>query len=158
MSSTILDRDNCLHCKRCASVCPNDALTVYGREMTVDEIFEAVAADKNFYDNSGGGVTLSGGECLFFFEFCAELHKKYTGVSNELILENLKYIDSLGCKTEIRIPCVPGCNDRELEKIDQFVGTLKNTVRTRILEYHDMARSKFSALGLPCTLPEKAKD
>ncbi len=194
----ILDRDNCLHCKRCASVCPNDALTVYGKEMTVDEIFEAVSADKNFYDNSGGGITLSGGECLLFPEFCAELlkkckengintaidtcgyvpranfdtviphtdiflydikainpelHKKYTGVSNELILENLKYIDSLGCKTEIRIPCVPGCNDGEIEKIKAFAATLKNTSSIRILEYHGMARSKFHALGIPCTLP-----
>ena len=83
------------------------------------------------------------------------LHQKYTGVSNELILENLKYIDSLGCQTEIRVPCVPNINDSEIEKINAFVATLKNSVRTRILEYHDLARSKYKALDIPYTLPEK---
>ncbi len=194
-----LDRENCRFCGNCAEVCPEDALRIYGTEMTAEEIFKTVAADKIFYDNSGGGVTLSGGECLLYPDFCAELlkmckqngintavdtcgyvprenfdkvipftdiflydikaidsdlHKKYTGVSNHRILENLKYIDDAGCKTEIRIPAVPGCNEGEIDSISRFVAGLKNVTRTRILEYHDMARSKFHALGIPCTLPK----
>ncbi len=53
-----------------------DAFKIYGKEMTVNDIMKIVLADKNFYDTSGGGITLSGGECLLYPEFCAELLKK----------------------------------------------------------------------------------
>lgn len=67
------DRDKCIGCGMCTDACLGSALTFYGREMTVDQLLPILAEDKEFYDNSGGGVTLSGGECLMQADFCADL-------------------------------------------------------------------------------------
>lgn len=67
------DREKCVGCGACESQCPNEALKLYGKEMTVRELLPLLLEDKDFYDNSGGGVTLSGGECLMQADFCAEL-------------------------------------------------------------------------------------
>ncbi len=72
----LFDREKCISCGKCAEVCLGDALTMYGREMTVDELLPALLEDKEFYENSGGGVTVSGGECLMHADFCAELLEK----------------------------------------------------------------------------------
>ena len=193
------DRNKCKVCGKCTNVCLNGALKIYGTEMTVDELIPILLEDKNFYDNSGGGITLSGGECLMQYEFCAELlkiikehnihtavdtcgfvskkaidavapytdiflydlkafnedvHIKCTGQSNKIILENLKYIDFLGKKTEIRIPFVPRYNDGELQYIADFIKTLKNITKVRVLPYHNYAGSKYKSLGMKNTLPE----
>ena len=60
--------------------------TVIGRERTVDDVFEEVTRDKPFYDNSGGGLTVSGGEPLFSREFVRELfaRAKQAGVSTAI--------------------------------------------------------------------------
>lgn len=72
----ILDRAKCIACGRCCDSCFSDALKYYGREMTAEDIMSVVMEDKDFYDSSGGGVTLSGGECLMYGDFCAELLSK----------------------------------------------------------------------------------
>ena len=56
--------------------CLGEARVLYGKEVTVDELLPLLLEDKEFYENSGGGVTLSGGECLCHPEFCAELLKR----------------------------------------------------------------------------------
>ena len=56
-----------------AALCPTGALTMYGRRMTVDEVLAEVEQDTTFYRESGGGMTLSGGECLLQPDFCAAL-------------------------------------------------------------------------------------
>ncbi len=66
----------CNFCGKCETVCPNDARKIYGKEMTVEDLMKIILQDKNFYDTSGGGVTLSGGECLLQADFCRELLKK----------------------------------------------------------------------------------
>ena len=66
-------RKKCIACGRCEAVCLGDALTFYGKEYTVEELLPILLRDKDFYDNSNGGVTLSGGECLLYADFCAEL-------------------------------------------------------------------------------------
>ncbi len=192
-------RELCKGCGKCADVCPSEALKLYGKEMSVSEIFEIVTEDIEFYKSSGGGVTVSGGECLLYPDFCAELlracktaginttidtcgyvsksafdkvipytdtflydikaydddiHIKCTEVSNRIILDNLKYIDSLGCKTEIRIPYVPEYNSNQIEKISGFVQQLKNIIRVRVLPYHNYAGSKYESLGMLNILPE----
>ena len=68
-----LDRALCTACGKCAEVCLGDALTLYGKEMTVDELMPRLLEDREFYLNSGGGVTVSGGECLTHADFCREL-------------------------------------------------------------------------------------
>ena len=63
----------CDLCGRCALYCPTDARKICGRKYTVDEVFAEVIKDKAFYANSGGGVTLSGGECMLQLPFLCEL-------------------------------------------------------------------------------------
>ena len=70
------DRTRCVGCGKCESACLGRALTFYGREMTVDEVLPKLLEDRDFYESSNGGVTLSGGECLMHADFCAELLKK----------------------------------------------------------------------------------
>lgn len=69
----IFERDNCTACGECEKVCLNSALTFYGKEYTEDELMPILLEDKLFYESSGGGVTLSGGECLMQADFCKEL-------------------------------------------------------------------------------------
>ncbi len=59
-----VDRGRCKASGKCAEVCPNEARKVAGRSMTVDEVMREVMRDVKFYENSGGGVTLSGGDPL----------------------------------------------------------------------------------------------
>ncbi|MBU2551104.1 MAG: glycyl-radical enzyme activating protein [Proteobacteria bacterium] len=64
-----LDRDRCDLCLECVKACPGQALEVSGRRMGLDEVVDEACRDEPFYNNSGGGVTLSGGEPLFQPEF-----------------------------------------------------------------------------------------
>lgn len=75
-SEHIFSRQKCIACGRCEKVCPGDALVLYGKEVTADEILPALIEDKAFFENSGGGVTLSGGEPLLQADFSAELLEK----------------------------------------------------------------------------------
>jgi pyruvate formate lyase activating enzyme len=60
--SIVIDRSKCTGCAKCTEVCPNGARSLMGRYWTVDEVMAEVLRDRRFYENSGGGVTLSGGE------------------------------------------------------------------------------------------------
>ena len=68
--------DRCTLCGKCTIYCPVDARKVCGREYTVDEVFAEVIKDKAYYDNSGGGVTFSGGECMLQTDFLLEILKR----------------------------------------------------------------------------------
>ena len=57
----------------CVSVCPNDALKIIGKENSVNETLELVLRDKEYYKNSGGGLTISGGEPMNQFSFTRDL-------------------------------------------------------------------------------------
>lgn len=90
-----------------------------------------------------------------------EVHKRCTGKTNELILENLKYIDRCGKAIEIRIPYIPRWNSGEIEKIAEFLSGLKNVKGIRVLPYHKYAEAKYLSLGTedlsPMDLPTKAE-
>ena len=83
------------------------------------------------------------------------LHKELTGKPNDIILDNLKYIDSTGKNIEIRIPYVPSYNDTEMESIANFLKGLKNVVRVRVLPYHNYAEAKYESLEIKNTLPTR---
>lgn len=68
-----LDRQACVGCGSCETVCLGDALKFYGKSYTVEQLLPRLLEDRAFYENSGGGVTLSGGECLQQPAFCAAL-------------------------------------------------------------------------------------
>ena len=156
--------------------------------------------DKSFYETSGGGVTLSGGEPLFFWEWTAvllrrfkkaglhtcldtslyapayaidavvphvdmwladykaddeALHQKFTGVSNKIIKRNLERLVSAKAKLEVRCLVVPGCTEDMSARYAylESIGISRKDVVE--LEYFDYARSKYKALGIPDTMPEK---
>lgn len=68
-----IDREKCDECAKCVEACFYGALVRYGKGMTAEEVFDQVCRDKIFYDTSGGGVTVSGGEPLTHADFVAEL-------------------------------------------------------------------------------------
>jgi pyruvate formate lyase activating enzyme len=69
-------RSTCTNCGDCANVCSNNALKFYGYRMTSDEILTEVLKDRNYFNNSNGGLTLSGGEPLHQNLFAKEILKK----------------------------------------------------------------------------------
>ena len=79
---TAFYKEKCIGCNQCRKEgfsptdCPGEARTLYGREVTVDELLTQLLEDRDFYENSNGGVTLSGGEALCQAGFCAQLLKK----------------------------------------------------------------------------------
>ena len=68
-------RNGCTACGKCVQRCPTGALTICGESMCVDEVRAEVLKDRHYYGPSGGGVTLSGGECLLHSAFTAALLK-----------------------------------------------------------------------------------
>ena len=176
-----------------AKNCPTGALEISGREMSADEVIAEVARDDTFYKNSGGGITLSGGEPLAQGEFAIavlkgakekgistcietsgqvksdifkealkytdlvyfdiketdpELHKKYTGATPELIMQNLKTASESGTEIIIRCPVIPGLNDREehfakVAEIAKEYGIKK----VELKKYHPLGLSKYKSLG-----------
>ena len=93
----------------------------------------------------------------FLFDIKAmdeKVHKDCTGVSNRIILENIRYVDALGIPMEIRYPWVPGMNDGEAEAIADFVRELSHVRLVRVLGYHNYAERKYACLGLPYPLPD----
>jgi len=69
----VFHRESCIRCGKCTEQCYAGALAKTGKRMSVDEVMAEVRKDRLFYDRSGGGMTLSGGEPLARFEFTREL-------------------------------------------------------------------------------------
>jgi pyruvate formate lyase activating enzyme len=190
-----VDRSRCVSCFKCAQVCVHKALYVCGKEYTVDELMERIVKDRPFYEQSGGGVTFSGGECLWQPEYLlevlkkckaegihtavdttgyvnrrfleptipftdlylydikqmnSELHRQLTGVSNDLILENARFLAQAGAKLQIRIPVIPLFNDDEasFEAAGKFILELGDAVEVvQLLPYHNLGVVKWARLG-----------
>ena len=69
----ITDRARCVNCGKCVDICPAEAREIAGNPMTVREVLDKVLRDKLFIDASGGGMTVSGGECLMHPDFTEAL-------------------------------------------------------------------------------------
>ena len=69
----IIDREHCDGCGLCVDACPAGAMEMLGRRVTVTTLIDELVKDSVFYQKSGGGVTLSGGEPALQADFCAEL-------------------------------------------------------------------------------------
>ena len=197
----IYDRTACDGCGKCAEACAFGAIELAGRTMTSDEVIAEVMRDKVFYDTSGGGMTLSGGEPMMQFDFTYELlslakekglhtcmetcgyakteelkkvaslvdiflfdykvtdpalHKKYTGANNELILKNLFMLDSIGAKTVLRCPIIPGINDanEHFLGIAETANKLNHVIEINVEPYHPLGKGKSELLGRDYPLSE----
>lgn len=109
-------RENCDLCMKCVEVCPTGALELIGQDYTVEEVLDEVEMDMPFYENSGGGMNITGGEPIVHPEFTAELLQgaRARGISScldtngnckwevleplleyvDVVLYDLKHIDS----------------------------------------------------------------
>ncbi len=188
------DRERCELSGACVQVCPSGAREILGRWMSLEEALAELERDRVFFQESGGGVTFSGGEPLAQPEFleallraCRErglhaaldttlfaprevvermlpwtdlwladlkhmdsaLHRRFTGVPNEPILENLRFLSVRGTKIAARIPLVPGFNDGEenLREAARFLeGLGEAVVEVDLLPYHRAGEHKLSFL------------
>jgi len=187
-------KERCTLCGRCVEECYAGALKQVGRYMTVDEVLDTIEQDRNFYERSNGGVTISGGEPTTQPEFVSELfkrcrakqihtaldtcgqvewdvlrgilrhvdlvlydikqmdpakHRRFTGVSNSLILENAKKVALEQVPMVIRVPVVPGYNDdkENIDALAKFVCKLKTVKEIDLLPYHRFGKAKYERLG-----------
>lgn len=191
----VTDADACTLCGICADACPTKAMEMSGRLYDIGELMQIIEKERVLMEQSGGGVTFSGGEPLMHADFLVKLldvcgtknihrtvdtcgfadtktilevakrtdlflfdlklmdaakHKKWTGVSNKLILENLQALSEMGANVNIRIPLIKNVNaDRKsLTEMAEFITTLsgKRPV-VNLLPYHNLAANKYTKLG-----------
>lgn len=191
----VTDRDVCVLCGLCADVCPTKATEMSGEIITVEDVVTIVEKERVFFDQSGGGVTFSGGEPLMQADFLITLldelgarsihrtvdttglakkeillevaertdhflydlkmmnsdrHRKWTGVGNGIILNNLKLLAETEASINIRIPLIKGVNDdgENIEQTAAFVAGLAGEKKSvNILSYHDIMANKYEKLG-----------
>lgn len=193
---SVTDRTKCTVCGKCENACLGNFRTIVGREYTVKELVKICLQDQLFYEESGGGVTLSGGEVMAMdndyirqlvkalwregidvtIDTCGQApysnyeailpyvhtwlydikvmdddkHKKYIGMSNRLILDNLKGIAKAGARIYIRIPTIKEVNG-DRESMQEIIDFLKeNDIRppqVNLLPYHSTGSHKYGKLG-----------
>lgn len=190
----LADRSRCTLCGDCVEACSREAINIVGREVSIEDILAEAEKERIFFEQSGGGVTLTGGEPLAQADFAEALmealkargfhvaldtsgyasadiflrlvakadlilfdlklmdeekHKKFTGVSNHTVLDNLRKLDELGKPVWIRFPLIPGINDDEgnLEAMAAFLSELKSVEQLNVLPYHKGGVEKFRRVG-----------
>ena len=204
----LFKRSKCIGCGTCkredftVDDCPTKAREMCGREYTMEELMAEVEKERAVMEDSGGGVTLCGGEPLMHpkdtLEILRELgrrgfhrtvdttlfakpevvdavaaecelllidlklmdsekHRRYTGVGNELILENIRRVAETGHDFRIRIPLIDGVNadDENIEATARFLLSLYSPPygggtgggAIHLLPYHDVGKDKHSRMG-----------
>lgn len=93
----VIDRERCQGCGKCAEACPAGAIELLGRTVTLDELLAELRKDRAYYDASGGGVTLSGGEPTLQVDFTEALLRglKAEGIATALDTCGLCSADTL---------------------------------------------------------------
>jgi len=109
----VRDTAKCTACGACAEECPTGAMEIAGKEMSPGDIVEKAARDKIFYDNSGGGVTISGGEATMQPEFLVELLKQIRAREIHVALETCGFF-----RKELR--------DQLVQHVDTFLFDIKH--------------------------------
>lgn len=197
----LFKRSKCISCGTCrredftVDDCPTKARELCGREYMMDELMADVEKERDIMEDSGGGVTLCGGEPLMHSEdtlailrelkrrgfhrtvdttlfarpevvdavaaecelllidlklMDSEKHRRYTGVGNELILENIRRVAEAGHNFRIRIPLIDGINadDANIEATALFLSSLPPWDGTvHLLPYHDVGKDKHIRMG-----------
>lgn len=107
-----IDHEKCTNCGKCITECTRDALRPFGKERTLDEVFDEVCKDSIYYNKSGGGITVSGGEVLSQYKLAATILKR----AQELHIHTA--IETSGYGTEAALNAV-------LEHLDLVLFDLK---------------------------------
>jgi pyruvate formate lyase activating enzyme len=187
------DPQKCTFCLKCVQNCPTGALEISGRQLSADEIMNEILKDLIFFQNSGGGVTFSGGEVLLQWQFASALakrikengidlaietsgnakwenaeqlfihcdhilfdiklmdeerHRKYTGVSNSLILSNAVKANKIVKRFTVRLPLIGGINDDKENIINTGNFMQKNGMKEiHFLPYHRFGEKKYEKIG-----------
>lgn len=194
-NKALTEYDKCDSCGECTTYCLENLREMAGREYTLPELIKELKKDEMFYEESGGGVTLSGGEVMCMdMEYIEQLvkqlhrqgisvtidtcgfapydhferilpyidtflydvkmidstrHKQYTGVENDLILENLKKLSANGAKIYIRIPVIKGVNAEEKHIKETIKWLLEEHIQMKqvnLLPYHNTGSGKYARL------------
>ena len=142
----VIDREACVNCMKCVDTCYAEALVAVGQRISAEELMEAVMTDVPYYQRSGGGVTFTGGECMVQHDFLKEMLRrlKAEGIHTA--------VDTAGKRIWIRIPYIPGCNDKEMPAIAALLEGLP-VERVEVMPYHRLGEGKYAALGLENTGP-----
>jgi pyruvate formate lyase activating enzyme len=82
-----INRPLCCSCGKCADICPAGAIRLVGRKLTVKQLVEEILRDRDFFDESGGGVTLSGGEPMLQATFISDLCRALKEFGINIIME-----------------------------------------------------------------------
>lgn len=207
-SGPLVDRAQCVRCGKCVDACVTGARQMMGTEVSVGEVLSEILKDRIFYDDSGGGVTVSGGEPLAQLPFLQSLleacrteaihtavdtcgfapqedllaiapltdlflydlkvmdddvHRRLTGVSNAMILDNLKALGSVHDNIWVRVPIIPGFNDgdRHLDAVARFAASVEGVRQVNLLPYHELGSHKNEHLGrldTPESVPSPSAD
>ena len=121
-----IEREKCVKCGKCAETCLNDANEIIGKEMKASEVLDEVIKDKMFYDTSGGGLTVTGGEPSYQPDFTLELLTLAKGNGISLAIETCgigprdfyeKAVD-LGATFLFDIKCIDPIRHKELTGTD----------------------------------------
>jgi pyruvate formate lyase activating enzyme len=193
--------ERCELCGRCLDACMAGARELVGRRMTTADVLAEIEKDRVFFDESGGGVTFSGGEALLQYDFLVELlaaaraagihtvldtsgycapdrfeallplvdlvlydiksmdddlHREFTGVSNQVILANLRRLSVSGVSFQIRYPFIPGVNDSaaQMQALGRLASDLPGLLGIEILPFHQIGLEKYRRLQMPYRLPD----
>ena len=191
----VTDHQMCRLCGACVDVCLSDARKIVGQRLSLDAVLEEIRKDRAFYDESGGGVTFSGGEpllqavavrelarrCreeqihtavetaghvpwediegilprldLLYFDLKhidSEAHRRFTGVSLDLILANLRKAAECFENLVVRIPVVPGVNATQetMTRMFSFLFEKTRVRRVELLAFHRLGLAKYEGLGM----------
>lgn len=192
----VVDRSRCAACGRCVRHCPSSALAIEGYRVPASALVARAVRLKPFFEHSGGGVTLTGGEVTAQPDFAAAvlagcraqgihtaietsgacswdrlerllahtdlvlydlklmddaLHRRWTGASNRLILENAARL--AGRRAQMRVPLIPGITDTD-ENLRAIFTFMREHALTDValLPYNASAGAKYEWLDRPYEL------
>ena len=130
----IFNREMCDGCGKCTEVCPTRALETCGKEMTSENVLSEVVKDRLFYETSGGGVTLSGGEPLYSFDFTLELLRlcKENGIHTAIETSGAASAEKIRAIAEYTDLFLFDCKISDENEHKKFTGAEKSTILSNL--------------------------